>query len=75
MTSKCQNGTLEILLVEIYGNISTHKTSIEAYRFMLRRCVLLFQRKADDYVEVKLELYELDVTSVESKANYAETKY
>ena len=42
---------------------------------MLRRCVLLFQRKADDYVEVKLELYELDVTSVESKANYAETKY
>ena len=42
---------------------------------MWRRCVLLFQRKADDYVEVKLELYELDVTSVESKANYAETKY
>lgn len=41
---------------------------------MLRRCVLLSQRKADDYVEVKLELYELDVTLAESKATYAEIK-
>lgn len=36
--------------------------------------MLLSQRKADDYVEVKLELYELDVTSAESKATYAEIK-
>ena len=32
--------------------------------------VLLSQRKADDYVEVELELDELDVTSAESKATY-----
>ena len=30
------------------------------------------QRKADDYVEVELELDELDVTSAESKATYKE---
>ena len=29
--------------------------------------VLLSQRKADDYVEVELELDELDVTRAESK--------
>ena len=34
--------------------------------------VLLSQRKADDYVEVELELDELDVTSAESKATYVE---
>ena len=34
--------------------------------------VLLSQRKADDYVEVELELDELDVTSAESKATYKE---
>ena len=37
--------------------------------------VLLSQRKADDYVEVELELDELDVTSAESKATYSEIKY
>ena len=36
--------------------------------------VLLSQRKADDYVEVELELDELDVTRAESKATYAEIK-
>ena len=36
--------------------------------------VLLSQRKADDYVEVELELDELDVTSAESKATYKEIK-
>ena len=36
--------------------------------------VLLSQRKADDYVEVELELDELDVTSAESKATYARLK-
>ena len=36
--------------------------------------VLLSQRKADDYVEVELELDELDVTSAESKVTYAEIK-
>ena len=36
--------------------------------------VLLSQRKADDYVEVKLELDELDMTSAESKATYQKIK-
>ena len=36
--------------------------------------VLLSQQKADDYVEVELELDELNVTSAESKATYAEIK-
>lgn len=35
---------------------------------------LLSQRKADDYVEVELELDEFDVTSAETKATYAEIK-
>ena len=34
--------------------------------------VLLSKRKADDYVEVELELDELDVTSAETKATYKE---
>ena len=41
---------------------------------MWRRSVLLSQQKADDYVEVELELDELDVTRAESKATYAEIK-
>ena len=32
------------------------------------------QRKADDYVEVELELDELDATSAETKATYEEIK-
>ena len=36
--------------------------------------VLLSQQKAGDYVEVELELDELDVTTAESKATYAEIK-
>ena len=34
--------------------------------------VLLSQRKADNYVEVELELDDLDLTSAESKATYKE---
>lgn len=39
---------------------------------IIETVVLLFQRKADDYVEVELELDELDVTSAESKVTYKE---
>ena len=46
------------------GKVSMHVETV----------VLLSQRKADDYVEVELELDELDVTSAESKATYAEIK-
>ncbi len=36
--------------------------------------VLLSQQKPDDYIEVELELDELDLTSAESKATYVEIK-
>ena len=36
--------------------------------------VLLSKRKADDYIEVDLELDELDVMSAETKATYEEIK-
>ena len=36
--------------------------------------VLLSQRKPDDVIEVEIELDELDLTSSESKATYAEIK-
>ncbi|MEY8391774.1 23S rRNA (uracil(1939)-C(5))-methyltransferase RlmD [Lachnospiraceae bacterium 45-W7] len=37
-------------------------------------CVLLSQKKADDYVEVSLELGEDDITPAEKKATYREIK-
>ena len=36
--------------------------------------VLLSQQKPDDVIEVEIELDELDLTSAESKATYAEIK-
>lgn len=45
-----------------------------AHTVHVETVVLLSQRKADDYVEVELELDEFDVTSAESKATYAEIK-
>ena len=36
--------------------------------------VLLSQRKADDYLEVEIDLDELDATSAETKATYEEIK-
>ena len=47
---------------DIHSVLSSHVETV----------VLLSQRKADDYVEVELELDELDVTSAESKATYKE---
>lgn len=41
---------------------------------MWRRLYFCPNKKADDYVEVELELDELDVTSAESKATYVEIK-
>ena len=41
-------------------------------RMSFETVVLLSQQKADDYIEVELELDELDLTSAESKATYKE---
>ena len=61
----CEHGyeLVKIRPVDQFG----HTTHVETV-------VLLSQRKADDYVEVELELDELDVTSAESKATYVEIK-
>lgn len=40
----------------------------------LETVVLLSQQKPDDVIEVEIELDELDLTSAESKATYAEIK-
>ncbi len=45
-----------------------------AHTMHVETVVLLSQQKADDYIEVELELDELDLTSAESKATYAEIK-
>ena len=50
------------------------QTALTGERVICETVVLLSQRKADDYVEVELELDELDVTLAESKATYAEIK-
>ena len=42
--------------------------------FHVETVCLLSKQKADDYVEVELELDELDVTSAESKATYQKIK-
>ena len=49
-----------------------HSDINQEVSFHVETVVLLSQRKADDYVEVELELDELDVTSAESKATYKE---
>ena len=41
---------------------------------MVETVVLLSQQKPDDVIEVEIELDELDLTSAESKATYAEIK-
>ena len=43
-----------------------------AHTVHVETVVLLSQQKADDYIEVELELDELDLTSAESKATYKE---
>ncbi len=61
----CQNG-YELKRVRTVDQFP-HSVHVETV-------VLLSQQKADDYIEVKLELDELDLTSAESKATYAEIK-
>ena len=50
--------------VEIHGIVSTHVETV----------VLLSQQKADDYIEIDLDLDEMDITSAETKATYREVQ-
>lgn len=60
------NSKLEICeTVDIHSEVSRHVETV----------VLLSQQKADDYIEVELELDELDLTSAESKVTYAEINF
>lgn len=49
---------------DIHSVFATHVESV----------VLLSQQKADDYLEVEIDLDELDATSAETKATYEEIK-
>lgn len=49
-------------MICVHGRVPTHVETV----------VLLSQQKADDYIEVELELDELDLTTAESKATYKE---
>lgn len=61
----CENG-YELKAARAFDNFpqSVHVETV----------VLLSQQKPDDYIEVELELDELDLTTAESKATYAEIK-
>ena len=58
----------------VFYNGEFTKTIIRDKEKTVETVVLLSQQKPDDYVEVELELDELDLTSAESKATYAEIK-
>ena len=47
---------------------------IESGKDNVETVVLLSQQKADDYLEVEIDLDELDATSAETKATYEEIK-
>ena len=56
--------TPKILWLDIHSVFATHVETV----------VLMSQQKPDDVIEVEIELDELDLTSAESKATYAEIK-
>lgn len=74
----CNPVTLErdVSFLERRGYEAVEACPVDMFPFTyhVETVVLLSQRKADDYVEVELELDELDVTSAESKATYEEIK-
>ena len=58
---------------ELFGEtFACGNDSRSTVTFHVETVVLLSQQKADDYIEVELELDELDLTSAESKATYKE---
>ncbi|MGN0243655.1 MAG: 23S rRNA (uracil(1939)-C(5))-methyltransferase RlmD [Lachnospiraceae bacterium] len=63
---------LEVLKERGYRVVKAGCVDMFAQTQHVETVVLLSQRKADDYVEVELELDERDVTSAESKATYKE---
>ena len=72
----CDSATLardlKYLCGEGYAVVRVQPVDMFPQGVHVETVVLLSQRKADDYVEVELELDELDVTSAETKATYKE---
>lgn len=54
--------------------IDWDKVGYEDVTAFVETCVLLSQKKVDDFVEVSLELDEADITPAEGKATYQEIK-
>lgn len=65
---------LKILCEDVYEIKRVRACDMFGMSGHVETVVLLSQRKADDYVEVELELAELDATSAEIKATYEEIK-
>jgi len=57
-----------------YGVVKFRCTDMFGMGAHVETVVLLSQQKPDDRIEVEIELDELDLTSAESKATYAEIK-
>ena len=74
----CDSATLardlEYLKAHGYGVKKVQPVDMFPHSVHVETVVLLSQQKADDYIEVDLELDELDLTTAESKATYAEIK-
>lgn len=72
----CDSATLardlEYLKGHGYGVKKVQPVDMFPHSVHVETVVLLSQRKADDYIEVDLELDELDLTTAESKATYKE---
>lgn len=74
----CDSATLardlKLLCAGGYRLERVHPVDQFAHTVHVETVVLLSQRKPDDVIEVEIELGEMDLTSAESKATYAEIK-
>ena len=57
--------------LDMFPHTGDIHTAVSGY---VETVVLLSQKKPDDYLEVEIDLDELDATSAETKATYAEIR-
>ena len=63
-----------IMICVLFRDTRQRKCVSTAVTTHVETVVLLSQQKADDYLEVEIDLDELDATSAETKATYEEIK-